>query len=94
MADDLSTLAQRLIDCAASALAEQDGHPTTPSVLRHYVEDGQAAAAAVLQALLPLRRMRGEVVLELPDVGRITVDQLLIAVERIEVPNDRVTRRR
>ena len=94
MADDLSTLAQRLIDCAASALAEQDGHPTTPSVLRHYVEDGQAAAAAVLQALLPLRRMRGEVVLELPHLGRITVDQLLTAVERIEVSNDRVTRRR
>lgn len=69
MADDLPTLAQRLIDCAAEALAEQDGQPCTPSVLRQYSDDGQAVAAAVLQALLPTRKMDGEVILEGPDLG-------------------------
>lgn len=86
MPTDFSALAKRLVDCAAAAQAEEDGNPPTPSVLRHYREDARTVTAAVLQALLPVRKARRDAVLELPELGRIPLLELIVAVEKVEVP--------
>ena len=86
MPTDISALAKRLVDCAAAAQAEEDGNAQTPSVLRQYREDARAVTAAVLQALLPVRKKAVTVMLDLPDVGRVQLTDLIIAVERVEVP--------
>lgn len=83
---DLSALAKRLVDCAAAAQAEEDGNPQTPPVLRQYREDARTVTAAVLQALLPVRKTVGEVVLEFPDLGRVPLHELIETVEKVEVP--------
>ena len=86
MPTDLSVLANRLVDCAAAAQAKGDGLPPAPSVLKQYREDARTVTAAVLQALLPVRKAGGEVVLELPNLGRVPLGELIVAVERVEVP--------
>ncbi len=86
MAEDLAALAKLLVDCAAAAQAQQDGHPPTLAVLRQYREDARAVSAAVLEALLPGRKARGEVVLETPDLDRLRLGELIAAVEKVEVP--------
>ena len=83
---DLSALAARLVDCAAAAQAEEDGNPPTPPVLRQYLEDARTVTAAVLQALLPVRKAGGDVVLELPELGRIPLFELIVAVEKVKLP--------
>ena len=86
MPTDISALAKRLVDCAAAAQAEEDGNAQTPAVLRRYREDARAVTAAVLQALLPVRKSAGEVVLEAPELGRVSLAELIAAVEAVEVP--------
>ena len=87
MPADLTTLAQRLVDRAAAAQAEQDGYPPTPGVLRQYREDARAVAAAVLQGILPARwRAGADVALELAGLGRVPLDELIVAVEQVKVP--------
>ena len=86
MPTDLSALAKRLVDCAAAAQAEEDGNPPTLSVLKQYREDARTVTAAVLQALLPVRKAGGDVVLELPELGRVSLFELIVAVEKVEVP--------
>ena len=86
MPTDISALAKRLVDCAAAAQAEEDGNAQTPSVLRQYREDARAVTAAVLQALFPVRKKGVEVTLELPDLGRVQLADLIIAVESVQVP--------
>jgi len=86
MPTDISALAKRLVDCAAAAQAEEDGNAQTPSVLRQYREDARAVTAAVLQGLLPVRKKAVAVMLDLPDLGRVQLTDLIIAVERVELP--------
>jgi hypothetical protein len=86
MSTDLAMLAKRLVDCAAAAQAREDNLSLAPSVLKHYREDARTVTAAVLQALLPIRKKGVAVTLELPDLGRIPLADLIVAVERVEVP--------
>lgn len=86
MPTDLAALAQRLVDCAAAAQAEKDGHPPTASVLREYRKDARAVTAAVLQGILSARKANVEVALDLPGVGRVPLHELIMAVERVEAP--------
>lgn len=86
MYTDLAALARLLVDRAAAAQAKQDNNPATPAVLRQYREDARAVAAAVLQAILPTRKGGGEVALELPGLGRVRLDELIAAIEKVEVP--------
>ena len=86
MPTDISALAKRLVDCAAAAQAKEDGNSQTPSVLRRYREDARSVTAAVLQALLPARKKGVAVTLDLPDLGCVELTDLILAVERVEVP--------
>ena len=86
MPTDISALAKRLVDRAAAAQAEEDGNVQTPAVLRQYREDARAVTAAVLQALFPVRKKGAEVTLELPDLGRVQLADLIVAVESVQVP--------
>ena len=50
------------------------------------IEDARTVTAAVLQALLPVRKAGGDVVLELPELGRIPLFELIVAVEKVKLP--------
>lgn len=86
MPTDISALAKRLVDCAAAAQAEEDGNVQTPAVLRQYRQDARAVTVAVLQALVPVRKKGVEVTLELPDLSRVQLADLIVAVESVQVP--------
>ena len=85
MPTDLSALAKRLVESAAAAHAKEDGLPRAVRVLREYREDARAITAAVLRAMLPVRKSAGDVVVELPDLGRVPLGELIAAVEKVEV---------
>ena len=85
MQTDLPALAKRLVERAAVAYAKTNSGGATESILRLYREDSRTVTAAVLRAMLPVRKSAGEVVLELPELGRVPLGELIAAVEAVKV---------
>ena len=86
MPTDLSGLAKRLVEYAAIAHSRSNGHGASETVLKLYREDSRAITAAVLKALVPHRKSARDVSLELPELGRVPISELIAAVEKVKVP--------